>query len=142
MRSFKSRMVHALLFEIAALMIVSPLGSKVFNIGLSDFGQVAVISALIAMVWNYIFNLGFDHAMNRRLGHTDKTVWMRVLHSVLFELGMMSVLVPIIAWFSNISLIRAVVMGLSFSIFYMVYAFCLNWCYDLVELRRTKRVSG
>jgi uncharacterized membrane protein len=47
MRSFKSRMVHALLFEIAALMIVSPLGSKVFNIGLSDFGQVAVISALI-----------------------------------------------------------------------------------------------
>lgn len=80
--------------------------------------------------------------MNRRLGHTDKTVWMRVLHSVLFELGMMSVLVPIIAWFLNISLIRAVVMDLSFSIFYMVYAFCLNWCYDLVELRRTKRVSG
>jgi uncharacterized membrane protein len=55
--------------------------------------------------------------MNRRLGHTDKTVWMRVLHSVLFELGMMSVLVPIIAWFLNISLIRAVVMDLSFSIF-------------------------
>ena len=80
--------------------------------------------------------------MNRRLGHTDKTVWMRVLHSVLFELGMMSVLVPIIAWFLNISLIRAVVMDLSFSIFYMVYAFCLNWCYDLVELRRAKRVSG
>jgi len=51
---------------------------------------------------------------------------------VLFELGLLIVLMPFIAWYLNISLAHALVMDISFALFYVVYAFVFNWSYDRV----------
>ena len=39
---------------------------------------------------------------------------------------------PFIAWYLNISLAHALVMDISFALFYVVYAFVFNWSYDRV----------
>lgn len=130
MRSTSDRIRHAISFEILALLLVTPLGAWVFSLPITDIGVVSVASATIAMLWNYVYNLGFDHAMKRLAGSTYKTVPVRVLHAVLFEAGILIVLAPFIAWYLGVGLWHAIVMDVSFSLFYLVYAFVFNWSYD------------
>lgn len=130
MRSTSDRIRHAVSFEILALFLVTPLGAWVFSLPLTDIGVVSVGSATIAMLWNYVYNIGFDCAMQRIAGSTYKSVPIRVMHAVLFEAGLLLVLAPFIAWYLGVGLWHAVVMDVSFSLFYLVYAFVFNWSYD------------
>lgn len=132
MRDTKDRIRHALSFEIIALFLVIPLGAWGFGLSLGHVGVVAVVSATIATGWNYLYNLMFDHALIRLLGHVQKSLAVRVLHAVLFEGGLLMILLPFIAWYLGVGLIEAFLMDVSFTVFYLVYAFVFNWLYDLV----------
>jgi uncharacterized membrane protein len=130
-RTTPDRIRHAISFEVIGLALVTPLGAWVYHLPLHDIGAVTLVSATIATVWNYVYNLLFDHAAQRLFQDVRKTIRMRVAHAVLFEIGLLAVLMPFIAWYLDVSLLQALVMDLSFALFYLVYAFCFNWAYDL-----------
>lgn len=132
MRSPLDRLRHALSFEIIALLIVVPLGALVFDKPIHEIGVVGLVSATLATLWNMVYNYLFDLGLQRLSGTTAKTARQRVLHAVLFELGLLVVLLPFIAWYLGISIWHAFVMDLSFALFYMVYALVFNWVYDRV----------
>lgn len=132
MRTTRDRIRHALAFEIIALSIVIPAGAVIFDKPITDIGIVSLVSASIATVWNYLYNLLFDHAMVRLRGSVHKTLGIRVVHALLFEGGLLLVLLPFIAWYLAISVIEAFVMDVSFAAFFLVYAFVYNWIYDRV----------
>ncbi len=132
MRSTADRIRHAVSFEVIGLLAVIPLGSWVFGLEMHAIGVVALVSATLATLWNYVFNLGFDRMMMRWVGHTRKWPMLRVGHAVLFEVGLLAVLLPFIAWYLQIGLWTALVMDLGFAGFYLVYAFVFNWAYDLI----------
>ena len=104
MRTTRDRIRHAILFEVIGLALVIPLGSMLFGLRPSAMGVIGVGSALVAMVWNYVYNLGFDCALERLTGHTRKGLLLRVGHAVLFEAGLLVILLPPIAWYLGISL--------------------------------------
>ncbi|GHG93709.1 PACE efflux transporter [Pseudodonghicola xiamenensis] len=132
MRTTRDRIRHAILFELIALIIVTPLGGLIFGVEIGHFGVITVISATIAMIWNYIFNLGFDHGMLRVIGHTRKTLPVRIGHALLFEIGLLCLLVPFIAWYLGAPLLQALIMDVALSGFYVVYAIAFNWAYDTI----------
>jgi Predicted membrane protein len=130
MRTFRDRIRHALSFEIIGLLVVTPLGAWAFRFPLHDIGLVALVSATIATAWNFAYNYLFDLTRQRIAGTTAKSGLVRVLHAVLFELGLLALLMPFIAWYLDISLWQAFVMDLSFALFYMLYAYAFNLAYD------------
>ena len=130
MRSPIDRVRHALSFESVGLALIIPLGSFVFHIPMHDIGVLSLVSATLATLWNFVYNYLFDVTMQRRLGTTEKTGVLRVWHAVLFEAGLLVVLIPFIAWYLAVSLWQAFVMDLSFALFYLVYAFVFNLAYD------------
>src|SRR5690606_22354934 len=130
MRTTRDRIRHAISFEVIGLAIVTPLAAWAFDKPLHDIGIVGFVSAALATGWNYLYNLMFDHAMQRIRGSTLKTTPIRLLHTVMFEAGLLVVLLPFIAWYLSIGLWEAFLMDISFAIFYMVYAFVFNWAYD------------
>ena len=132
MRRTADRIRHALSFELIALAMITPLGAMVFDTPMKEMGVVTVVSATIATLWNYLYNLMFDHAMLRLRGSVIKTPAIRVLHAVLFEAGLLLVLIPFIALYLGVSLWRAFVMDVAFAGFYLVYAFAFNWAYDVI----------
>lgn len=132
MRTVKDRIRHAISFELIGIVLVIPLGTWLFNKPMGDIGVVAVVGATIATCWNYVYNLGFDHAMLRLLGGVRKNIPVRVFHALLFEAGLLVALLPFIAWYLGVSLIHAFQMDISFSLFYVIYAFVFNWAYDVV----------
>lgn len=130
MRSPLDRLRHALSFEIVGLLLVIPLGALVFQMPMHDIGVVGIVSATLATLWNLIYNYLFDLGLQRRTGSTEKTKRVRILHAVLFEGGLLVVLMPFIAWYLGISIWQALVMDAAFALFYMLYALCFNWGYD------------
>ena len=131
MRTARERIIHALLFELIAVLTITPLGALLFGIPMHDFGVLAIVSTALAVIWTYVFNLGFDHAMHWHLKTTAKSWPVRVLHAVLFEAGLMLLFVPVIVWFLDITFWQAFTIDLSMSGFYLVYAFAFNWIYDI-----------
>jgi uncharacterized membrane protein len=132
MRSIGDRIRHAISFEIIGLLVVTPLGAVAFDFPLHDMGMVAVVSATIATCWNFVYNYLFDLVMQRSAGTTKKGRAARVYHAVLFEVGLLVVLMPFIAWYLSISIWHALIMDLSFALFYMLYAYVFNWAYDRI----------
>lgn len=132
MRTTKDRIRHALSFEIIGLMIAIPLGALVFHHPMEQIGVVTVVASILATGWNYVYNLGFDHAMKRLTGSVRKSVPVRVGHAVLFELGLLAIMLPFVAWYMGISLIDALLLDVALAVFYMIYAFVFNWAYDRI----------
>ena len=48
-----------------------------------------------------------------------KTVPIRVLHAITFEVGLLFVLMPFIAWYLGVSLMEAFLIDVSFAAFYL-----------------------
>jgi uncharacterized membrane protein len=132
MRSTADRIRHAISFELIGILLATPLGAFVFQLHAGQSAVIVVGSATVAMVWNYIYNLGFDHALATFGRSTEKTLPLRILHAVLFEIGLLLMLMPLIAVYLGITLWEALAMDVAFALFYMTYALAFNWAYDRV----------
>ncbi len=143
MRSTADRIRQAVSFELIGILLVTPLFAWAFDHPMGEMGVLVVLGATAATAWNYLFNLGFDHALNWRRGDVRKTVPLRVVHAVLFEVTLLVLLLPLFAWWLDVSLIAALLMEVSFAAFYLVYAFVFTWGYDtLYPPHRAGRLSA
>lgn len=132
MRTVKDRIRHTLAFQIIGLMIFAPLASLVFGFEMHLMGTIAIVASITATIWNYIYNLLFDHALLKIRENVDKTLSLRMLHAFLFEAGLLCLLLPFIAWYLNMTLWEAFKMDIVMATFYLVYAFIYNLIYDKV----------
>ena len=125
--SIKERFFHALGFEVLALIICAPLGTWLFGYSLAQIGLLSLMVSLIAMTWNMVFNALFDRAQ-RRIGF-KRTVGARVVHSLLFEVGLIVAVVPLAAWWLDIGIV----------LFFLPYTVAYNWMYDHLRARVVAR---
>ena len=142
-KSVKERFFHALGFEVLAIAICAPLGAWLLGYSLAHMGLLTLMVSLIAMTWNMAFNALFDSAQ-RRMGFT-RTMWARVVHSVLFEIGLILAVVPLAAWWLDIGLWEAFVLDIGIVLFFLPYTFAFNWGYDhmrAIVIARRNRPSA
>ncbi|MGR5238203.1 PACE efflux transporter [Vibrio alfacsensis] len=125
------RIFHAVLFELLALAILVPVTSLITGQGSSDLAVVGIGLSLYTVVWNYIYNLYFDKwfGANRE----ERSLAMRIGHTVGFEGGLIFITIPVIAWFLQITLLQALALEAGFLVFFLFYATGFNWGYDKVQ---------
>ena len=80
-----------------------------------------------------LFNYLFDRAQ-KRLG-IERGLWARVSHALLFEVGLIIVLVPLAAWWLSISLLEALLLDIVMILFFLPYTMAFNWIYDVMRAR-------
>ncbi len=127
-KSVKERFLHALGFEVLAIAICAPLGAWLLGYSLAHMGLLTLMISLIAMAWNMVFNAVFDRAQ-QRFGFR-RSLAVRALHSVLFEVGLILAVVPLAAWWLDIGLWEAFVLDIGIVLFFLPYTFAFNWSYD------------
>ena len=143
LRSTADRIRQAVSFELIGILLVTPLFAWAFDHRMGEMGIVVVLGATAATIWNYVFNLAFDHLLEWRRGDVRKTVPLRVVHAVLFEATLLVLLLPLFAWWLDVSLRAALLMEVSFAAFYVVYAFVFTRVYDtLFPPQRGRRTSA
>ncbi|MFS1489097.1 PACE efflux transporter [Vibrio splendidus] len=129
--SHKERMLHMVLFELVALVLMAGLATYIVGGGAVKMAGLAVSLSLIAMGWNYVYNYGYDKIYGAdRSKRTKKT---RILHGLGFELGLMLVSFPLLMWVLQLDFWTVLVMDIGIVIFFVLYAIAFNWAYDSVR---------
>lgn len=123
------RVVQAVLYELFALAFVAPMLSWLF--GRSGWSTMALTLLLstIALGWNYVFNSVFER-WEARQAVTRRSWQRRVAHGVCFEGGLALILVPVMAWWLDITLWQALVADIGILLFFLVYTVVFTWCFD------------
>ncbi|QEA38918.1 PACE efflux transporter [Pistricoccus aurantiacus] len=135
MRSIKERLVHSILFEIGGLVIVTPLATWLTGHGFGEMGILAFAVSTFAMIWNFVWNKLFDRWVPTR----RRTLVQRVAQTFGFELGILVITLPVVAWWLDIGLVEAFWLDLGFMLFFMFYALVYNTSFDRVVSRRLER---
>ena len=131
--SFTARLIHMLGFEIFGILIFTPFAMLVLNESIFHIGVIAILISLMAMVWNFIYNYIFDLVESSLDGHrSTRKISMRLLHALLFEVGLLIVTVPFVAYWLEMNLVAALLVDIGFVVFYLVYALFYNYIFDKI----------
>jgi uncharacterized membrane protein len=139
-KSLAERFFQALLFELIAVVLCAGVGAWLLGYSLVHMGALTIMISLCAMFWNMVFNALFDRAQVR-FGF-KRGVAARVLHAVMFEVGLIAAVVPLAAWWLAIGLWEAFVLDIGIALFFLPYTFAYNWAYDTLRARWMHRRAG
>jgi len=138
--SVKERILHSLLFEAFALCILMGAATLFTAHNPTVVGGVAIALSVLAMMWNYVYNLGFD----RVFGHDrlSRKIGMRIAHGIGFEAGLLLVTIPLLMWVLQMDFWTVLILDLGIVIFFLVYSIIYNWAYDQVRSKITTRATA
>lgn len=131
MQGIKRRLVYVSLYEFIAIIASALLLLLISNADGSDSFGLAVAASATAILWNLVFNYGFEH-WERHTKRIGRTLGIRVVHALGFEGGLAIFLVPMIAWWLDVSFMEALILDLGLLTFFLIYTFIFNWAFDVI----------
>ncbi|MFU2511680.1 PACE efflux transporter [Pseudoalteromonas sp. ASV78] len=122
------RFFQAILFELTTLAIVIPMTVLIAGYETGKMAMVGISLSMFAMLWNYIYNLLFDKLAGYE--RINRGLAIRISHALGFELGMVIITLPVLAWYLNITWLAAAILEAGFLVFILIYTLVFNWLYD------------
>jgi len=125
------RIVQAVLYEAIAVAVVGPSLAFIFGEPVSSSIGLALFMSTVALGWNYVFN-GWFERWEASQTVRGRSFLRRLAHGLGFEGGLVVMLVPVMAWWLNTSLLKAFVADLGVLAFFFVYAVAFTWAFDQI----------
>ncbi|ATE61464.1 PACE efflux transporter [Thauera sinica] len=132
LRSLPDRLRQIALFEVGGLLLITPPFVWLSGVPVLDSIGLLAVLALMAAVWNGVYNTAFDWFEGRLTGRTaDRRPFrLRCLHAAGFETGLLLLTLPVIVQWTGMGWIDALVADIGLAIGYTVYALVFNLGYD------------
>ena len=139
--SFAGRIVHAVLYEIFALLCIAHLLPLITHADVQKSLVMGVFFSLAALLWNVIFNVTFDWFLVNIRQNTHKSAAVRVAHALLFEGTFVVLTLPVLAWVLGLTLWGAMKLEAVLIIFITVYTFVFNIVFDWSRLKLVNQAA-
>lgn len=136
-RKLPERLFHALCFEGIATAILAPTAAWLMQCPVLEMGGLTIILATTAMLWNILYNIGFDRFWPAQ--RVVRTAKVRALHALGFECGFIVTGVAIVSAVLGVTLLQAFTLELGFFLFFLPYTMLFNWAYDVLREKFVKR---
>lgn len=130
MQGAKRRIVYITLYEGIAVVVTS-LALALLGHSLGQAGVASIATSAIALLWNLAWNWLFEQ-WERRQSRKGRSLGRRVAHAIGFEGGLVLFIVPLFAWWLQISWWEALVLDAGLIVFFLVYTFVYNWAFDRI----------
>ncbi|WP_296659777.1 PACE efflux transporter [Paraburkholderia sp.] len=131
MQGLKRRIVYVTVFEGLGILATGVGLSSMASSGAGRAGAAAVLTSVIATLWNFVYNMYFER-WEARQTKRGRSVARRIAHAVGFEGGLLVMLVPMLALILRVSMVEAFVMDAGLSLFFLAYAYVFNLAFDHV----------
>lgn len=131
MSPIRRRVTQALLYEVGAIALTSPIIGFGFDASIESALMLSAIMSTIALTWNYVFNALFERWESRQ-SVKGRSLARRVAHGLGFEGGLVVMLVPLMAYWLDTSLLAAFIAELGILLMFLVYAVVFTWAFDRV----------
>ena len=122
------RVLQAVLYEVFAIAFVGPVLSFAFDKPPASTLGLAVVLSSIALTWNYIFNALFERWESRQ-SVRGRSFARRLAHGLGFEGGLVIILIPVMAFWLNITPLDAFLANLGLLVFFFFYAIIFTWAF-------------
>ncbi|MBT6428306.1 MAG: PACE efflux transporter [Rhodospirillaceae bacterium] len=132
MRTIGDRIRHTVTFEVIALLLVALVGSQLIGQSVEMMGALSLMFSVLVMCWNMLYNWLFDMWDQKHRKAAKRGVAIRLAHAVLFEVGLLTAGVFLVAWWLDMTLLDALILDIGFAVFFVAYAFLYNWAYGLI----------
>lgn len=137
--SKKQRIIHAISFEVGALVLLVTTLSPLFGYTMMELGIMGAVFSLLTVTLLYFYNHLFDKTLLRRTGSEVKSGKARVIHALLFEALLFVIFLPLIIWWLDIGVIEALTIEAAAIVFMVVYTYLFHWLVENYIYKRTKQ---
>lgn len=127
----KRRLVYVTVFEIIAIISSTFVLMYLSGSDASESLPVAVMVSLAAVIWNFIYNTGFEN-WERRKQVTQRTLLIRSAHAIGFEGGLVLICLPLYMIWYDVGFIKAFIMEAALLLFFLVYTFLFTLGFDKI----------
>ena len=125
------KIVYALSFETIGIA-VSTLGLLLLSdASPTDSLVVSAFASTIAMTWSFIFNLIFE-AREARQTTKGRSLSRRAVHALGFAGGLVLLMLPLMAWWLDVSLLQALVYESGLIAIFIAYTYVFTWAFDRI----------
>lgn len=131
MQGIQRKVVYVTLYEGFAILFAAIGLAALSGASAGKSTALAVASSVVAVVWNLVFNTLFE-AWEARQPVRGRSLQRRIAHAIGFEGGLAVVLIPLFAWWLGIGLWEALLFDAALLLFFLIYTFVFNWCFDRV----------
>ena len=122
---------QALLYEMGAIIVVTPIIVWAFDHDFASSFWLSVAMSSIAVAWNYVFNSGFE-VWERKQSVKGRGWQRRLAHGIGFEGGLALFFVPLIAWWLSVSWWVAFMVDASLLLVFFIYSIAFTWIFDRI----------
>ncbi|ENU27828.1 PACE efflux transporter [Acinetobacter modestus] len=129
MQGTKRRVTYVFFYEVFSFFICAMVLAVLSDTSISHTGPLSILIAVIAVTINYFYNHVFEMWEKKQISK-KRTVMRRVVHAIGFQIVLVMILIPLIAWWMQISLIKAFLLDFSLMVLIPCYTFVYNYVFD------------
>lgn len=129
MQGMKRRVTYVFFYEVLSFLICAMILAVLSGSTISHTGPLSSLIAVIAVSVNFFYNYAFEWWEKQQHSKT-RTIFRRVVHAIGFQVVLVTILIPLIAWWMQISLVKAFLLDFSLMIIIPCYTFVYNYFFD------------
>ena len=123
------KILYAISFETLVVAVATIGLRQMSDASTSSTLTLSVLTATIALTWSFIFNSIFE-AWEARQSTRGRSLKRRSAHALLFEGGLVVILVPIMAWWLGVTLWQALIFEAGLIVLFISYTYLFTWGFD------------
>lgn len=125
------KIVYAVSFETLGTLLASVYLWLVSDAGPASSFGLSVLTATVALCWSFVFNSLFE-AWEARQAVRGRSLRRRTAHALLFEAGLVTILLPIMAWWLQVPVLTALIYEAGLIALFLVYTYLFTWGFDRI----------
>jgi uncharacterized membrane protein len=127
----RRKIVYAVSFEALGTLVASVYLWLVSEASPASSFALSVLTATVALCWSYVFNSIFE-TWEARQPVKGRSLARRTAHALLFEGGLVLLLLPIMAWWLQVSVWQALVYEAGLIVVFIAYTYLFTWAFDRI----------
>lgn len=131
MSPMRRKILYAVSFETLGTVVASVGLMLMSEASAASSFALSVIAATIALCWSYVYNTIFE-SWEARQSVRGRSLSRRAAHALLFEGGLVLILVPVMAWWLQVGLLEALVYEAGLIVLFIVYTYVFTWGFDRI----------
>lgn len=127
----RRKIVYAVTFEALGTLVVSTYLWLVSEASPASSFALSILTATVALGWSFAFNTAFE-AWEARQPVKGRSPARRTAHAVLFEGGLVLLLLPVMAWWLGVTLWQALAYEAGLIVLFILYTWLFTWGFDRI----------
>jgi uncharacterized membrane protein len=123
------KITFAISFESLGILLASGFLLLVSDASPSQSLLLSAVNATLALTWNVTFNSVFEY-WEARQPIKGRPILLRLIHTALFEGGLTLIMVPLMAWWLDVTLWQAASYEAGLIVLFLIYTYSFTWGFD------------